>query len=82
MDEELLGYVASSGWRRRVLRSLGSHGEVEPERLASTEHLPRRVVERVLEDAAERGLVERSGGSYSLTSTGERLVAGLGEFEG
>lgn len=82
MDEELLGYVASSGWRKRVLRSLDSHGPMEPGRVASLEHLPERVVESVLQDAKGREIVEDEAGEFRLTEGGKRLVSRLAELEG
>lgn len=81
MDEELLGFVASSGRRRRVLRSLESHGEMSLERIASLEHLPKPTVQKVLEEAEERELVEVEGDEYGLTERGARLVSRMGELE-
>lgn len=81
MDEDLLGFVASSGRRRRILKSLDSHGAMSPDRLASREHMPERMVQGILGDAEERDLVEAEGGEYALTERGARLVGRLGELE-
>jgi len=81
MDEDLLGFVASSGRRRRVLRSLGSHGEMSADRVASLEHLPSKIVEKVLAEAEERDIVEEGDAGFRLTERGEKLVADLGELE-
>ncbi len=82
MDEELLGFVASSGWRRRVLRSLDRHGESSLSELASREHLPEKAVGKALEGSEQRGLVESGEDSFRLTEKGSRLVARLGDLEG
>lgn len=81
MDEDLLGFVASSGRRRRVLKSLNSHGAMSPDRLSSMEHIPERMVQGILDDAEERDLVDAEDEEYALTERGVRLVGRLDELE-
>lgn len=76
-----MGFLASSGKRQRVLRSLDRHGDMEADRIASIERLPGKVVESILEQSRGRGLVEKRGGEFGLTDEGSALLARLTEFE-
>lgn len=70
------GFIVSDKNRKAVFQELAS-GESDPERIAKKHHLIGRVVERVMGEFREEGLVEDGEDGVVLTDEGERVAGEL-----
>ncbi len=68
--EELIGFVMGNNNRQKLLSLLGSHGEMDPARIAKTMHLVPFAVNRLLSELVDRQLLVVNEGMYSLSETG------------
>lgn len=76
MEEDIasnIGFVMGNTQRERVMQILGSKGSMTPEKIAKFERFPLQGVKRVLEDLAQRQMVNEKNGSWSLTEFGQEI---------
>ncbi len=65
-----MGFIMGNRQRERIVQVLGSKGQMAAEKIAKVEHIPLPAVKRVLDDLAQRKIVEEKEGSWGLTEDG------------
>ena len=74
MDE---GFILSNKYRRIIFDELIS-GETNLDRIAKKHHIVRRVVQRVIDEFMNGGLIEKRENTYILTEKGKKLAQSIG----
>ena len=74
MDE---GFILSNKYRRVIFDELTS-GETNLDRIAKKHHIVRRVVQRVIDEFMNGGLIEKRENTYILTEKGKKLAQSIG----
>ncbi len=76
MEEDIaanIGFVMGNTQRERVIQILGSKGSMTAEKIAKFERFPLQGVKRVLDDLAQRQMVNEKSGTWSLTEFGQQI---------
>ena len=74
MDE---GYILSNKYRRVIFDDLTS-GETNLDRMAKKHHIVRRVVQRVIDEFMNSGIIEKKENTYILTEKGKKIAQNIG----
>jgi len=72
------GFILSNKYRRAIFDGLVA-GERDIQRIAKKHHIIRLVAQRVIDEFAKGGIVEKKGNSYVFTKEGEKLVESIGK---
>ncbi len=76
MEEDIasnIGFVMGNTQRERIIQILGSKGSMKAEKIAKFERFPLQGVKRVLEDLAQRQMVNEKDGTWDLTEFGRQI---------
>ena len=74
MDE---GFILSNKYRRVIFDELTS-GETNLDRIAKKHHIIRRVVQRVIDEFMNGGIIEKKENTYILTDKGKKIAQNIG----
>ncbi|MCX6665649.1 MAG: hypothetical protein NT038_06275 [Euryarchaeota archaeon] len=74
MDE---GYILSNKYRRVIFDDLTS-GETNFDQIAKKHHIVRRVVQRVIDEFMNNGIIEKKENTYILTEKGKKIAQNIG----
>jgi len=74
MDE---GFILSNKYRRVIFDELIS-GETNLDRIAKKHHIVRRVVQRIIDEFMNSGIIEKKENTYTLTEKGKKIAQNIG----
>jgi DNA-binding HxlR family transcriptional regulator len=74
--EEIAGFISGNVKRKQVLDVLDKNGSKTFDALRKITRMPKIILEKVLKDMTEYGVVEKQNGVYTLTEHGKK-VAGV-----
>ena len=66
------GFILSNKYRRVIFNELTS-GEINLDRIAKKQHIVRKVVQRVIDEFMNSGIIEKKENTYILTEKGKKL---------
>ena len=65
--EEIAGFISGNVKRKQVLDVLDKNGSATSEYLGKLTRMPRLMLEKVLKDMEEKGVIVKENGKYVLT---------------
>ena len=75
--EEIAGFISGNVKRKQVLDVLDKNGSETLVALRKLTRMPRLMLEKVLKDMMEKGVVIKQDDSFSLTENGKKAANGL-----
>lgn len=72
--EELAGYVSGNVKRKQIVDVLNKNGSETFEALGKLTRTPRNMLEKVLKDMLEKGVIKKQNDAYALTENGVAVV--------
>jgi predicted transcriptional regulator len=71
------GFILSNKYRRVIFDELTS-GETNLDRIAKKHHIVRRVVQRVIDEFMNNGIIEKKENTFILTEKGKKIAQNIG----
>ncbi len=71
------GFILSNKYRRVIFNELTS-GEINLDRIAKKQHIVRKVVQRVIDEFMNSGIIEKKENTYILTEKGKKIAQNIG----
>ena len=72
--EEIAGFISGNVKRRQILDVLDKNSRKSRQDLRKITRTPDVILDKVLKDMAERGVVAKEGDCFILTETGEKVA--------
>ena len=72
--EEIAGFISANVKRKQILDVLDKSGGKSFEDLRKITRTPQIILEKVLKDMMDRGVVAKQGDSFALTENGEKVA--------
>lgn len=69
--EEITGFISGNVKRKQILDVLDKNGSASGEYLGKLTRMPRLMLEKVLKDMTEKGVIELQNDKYVLTESGK-----------
>jgi len=75
--EEIAGYISGNVKRKQILDVLDKNGSATSEYLGKLTRIPRLMLENVLKDMMEKGVIVKQEGNYTLTENAKTAATTL-----
>lgn len=72
--EEIAGFISGNVKRKQILDVLDKNGSETLVTLRKLTRMPRLMLEKVLKDMAEKGVIIKQNDSFSLTENGKKAA--------
>ncbi len=73
--EEIAGFISGNVKRKQILAVLDKNGSETFEALRKLTRMPKLMLEKVLKDMTERGVVIKQNESFTLTENGKKAAS-------